>query len=456
MPKSNRNARRLPPGPRGKFKNLRNRVKRYPAFLMDLYEQYGDIVYFEIPFFKFCVVYSPELIKEVLDTRPDDFPVVNFAAMNDAVKYTPLTGLNGPEHRRKRPIMATGFAESRMGAYSEIVLAKAAAFRDRLKPGTDVDIQDETFKYVWDSLIACVMGRDTEIPHTAGRRLSDHGRLQLLLQFLPGSKLVFKLPFPAVVEVNRLVQMFDDNVYGAIRRAQEDSSHDGHDFIAHLVRAKDQGIVEWSLEDDRAIRDEVMVMLGYVDGPIGAVALAFFYLARYPDVRDRLEKELREVVGDRPLEVADFDRLTYARAFCTELLRIDPPAYVSLPRPIKKNLELGGYFLPKGTMVHTGAKAVQHRPEYWDDPGLLHPERWLADAPRRCPEPEHSYIPFGSGPHGCVAGGLATRIIVYGVATIIQRLRLEPKSREIPPMSNVGATILGHTPVSISARPDDG
>ena len=118
-----------------------------------------------------------------------------------------------------------------------------------------------------------------------------------------------------------------------------------------------------------------------------------------------------------------------------------------------EDLTLGGYCIPKGTLMHTAPKVVGRRAEYWDDPDAFRPERWLIDPRPGCPPcPAHSYVPFGSGPHTCIGGGLATRMIVYGVATLAQRLRLDPQSDRIPEVSNVGATVLGRTPVAVKAR----
>ncbi len=444
--------KQLPPGPKGMFKNLRKRIKGYSSFLSELYEEYGDIVYFELPRAKFCVVYSPELIEEVLVTRQDEFPTVDFSEQTDAVMYPSLTGQNGAEHHRKRVVMDSAFSPDRMAVYSEVILEEAALLCERLTAGTTVDFQDEAANYAWASMVRCFLGREVDFPYSAGKTVVAYERFQMLLQFLPASSLLAKIPFPVVVIGARNLKLLDGLIYDAARKAREDPAHDGHDVVSHFVRAKDEGIVDWTFENDRMIRDEIIVLHAYVDAPIGALALAFYYIALNLGVRERLEKEVDQVTAGAPVKVADFDRLSYFRAFCSELLRFDPPTYVSLPRPIKKDLQLGGYLIPKGTMLHTGSKVVQRRADYWESPDEFRPERWLEDAPRACPVPEHSYVPFGAGPHSCVGGEFATRMIVYCVATLLQRRRLEPQSRVIPEVSNIGATVLGNTFFSVTER----
>ena len=444
--------KQLPPGPKGIFRNLRKRIVGYPGFLAELYEEYGDIVYFELPRAKFCIVYSPELIEEVLVTRQDEFPTVSFSEHIDLVEYTALTGQNGTEHHRKRFVMDSAFSPDRMKVYSEVILEEARLLRERLTSGKTVDIQNEAANYAWASMVRCFLGREVDFPYAAGKTIVAYARFQMLLQFLPASRLLARIPFPVAVVGLRNLKLLDGLIYDAVRKAKEDSSHDGHDVVSHFVRAKDQGIVDWTFENDRMIRDEMIVLHAYVDAPIGALALAFYYIALNPGVRERLEKEVDQVTAGAPVKVADFARLPYTRAFCSELLRFDPPTYVSLPRPIEKDLELGGYFVPKGTMLHTGSKVVQRRAEYWDDPHEFRPDRWLKDAPRACPSSTHSYVPFGAGPHSCVGGEFATRMIVYCVATLLQRRRLDPRKRKIPEVSNIGATVLGKTLFSVTER----
>ena len=87
-----------------------------------------------------------------------------------------------------------------------------------------------------------------------------------------------------VVKGERASRHLDELIYAAIRRAKEDPSHDGHDVVSHFVRAKDQGIVDWTFANERAIRDEVLVLCGYVDGPIATLVQ-----------RLRLEPQGREI-----------------------------------------------------------------------------------------------------------------------------------------------------------------
>ncbi len=444
---------RLPPGPKGRIRNLIQRLRGYSRLLTRLHEEYGDIVYFELPGAGFCVVYSPALIEEVLVTRESEFPTIDFASQSDLVEFTPLTSQNGESHRLRYPLMESAFAGDRMVPYSEIILREALRLREKCRPDTVVDIQEELANYAWACIIGSYLGRDVDFPYSIGKQVVAYLRLHMMLQFLPGTRLLASLPLPTLMKGERASKALDDLIYAAIRRAREEPSHDGHDVVSHFVRAGEQGSADWTFANDRAIRDEVLVLCGYVDGPIGALTLAVYYLGMNPSVRGRLEQEVDEVVGGRSIDVADFDRLTYTKAFCRELLRVDPPTYVSLPKVTAEDVVLGGYFIPKGTLMHSAPKVVGRRAEYWDKPDEFRPERWLDDPRAGCPPcPAHSYVPFGSGPHTCIGGGLATRMIVYGVATLAQHLRLDPHGDRIPEVSNVGATVLGRTPVAVKRR----
>ncbi len=276
--------RRLPPGPKGRVRNLLQRVSGYSRLLTRLHKEYGDIVYFELPAARFCVVFSPELIEQVLVTREPEFPTIDFASQSDLVEFSPLTSQNGESHDRRYPVMDSAFSDDRMGPYSEIILREALRLRDKCQPGTVVDIQSEMGNFAWACIIGAYLGRDVNFPYALGKQVVAYLRLHMLLQFLPGTTLWASLPLPTLVKGERASRHLDELIYAAIRRAKEDPSHDGHDVVSHFVRAKDQGIVDWTFANERAIRDEVLVLCGYVDGPIATLVQ-----------RLRLEPQGREI-----------------------------------------------------------------------------------------------------------------------------------------------------------------
>ena len=161
---------------------------------------------------------------------------------------------------------------------------------------------------------------------------------------------------------------------------------------------------------------------------------SFYYLSRYPEVRARLEKEVDEVLGGRLPTTEDIDHLVYAGAVMDEVLRISPPS-ILVGRRCIEDCELGGYHIPKGTIVQPFIRAPHRNEKYWPQATEFRPERWFEpDQPKR---PTHAYIPFGAGESKCAGVAFARSEVVLTLAIITQRWRVETKSKEFPKVNTL-------------------
>ncbi len=429
----------LPPGPRGRrLCNYFLRLFRYADFMERLHEEYGDIVYYELPRLKCCAVFDADLIREVLVTREPLFPpwAPGGREPNKLMEYGCLPVHTGEEHRRRSDLVRTAFAGDRLNGYRQVVSEQAAKLRDRLRPGSVVDLRSHVERYAWDAVVRTVIGQDVHRDH--GLRIMRLLKAAMLLDLLPFGESLKKVgPKPPTAAL-------DEAIYDAIRRART-SSHEGRDLISHLVRAADQGLADWSYENDRALRDEIIAfMCAFTDAPTTVVCFAFHHLARNPEVRRRVEREVVGVLGDRPVHAADYDRLPYLQAVFRETLRLEPPAYVMRAREAREDCVLGGYLIPKGTLTYVGMRVLHHKDRHCERAGEFRPERWLDDSgPCGPPRPEHACIPFGEGPHSCSGSDLAAMLFVFAVAAVTQRLRLEPTTSAAPARENIGVGVSG-------------
>jgi len=88
-------------------------------------------------------------------------------------------------------------------------------------------------------------------------------------------------------------------------------------------------------------------------------------------------------------------------------------------------MQLGPYFIPKGTGVHINLWAMQHDERYWKDPDAFKPERWIGNAKGGDMSDGMAYMPFGLGPRMCIGIKLARKCSAFIVlAHIIRFLQL--------------------------------
>jgi cytochrome P450 len=205
-------------------------------------------------------------------------------------------------------------------------------------------------------------------------------------------------------------------VYGLIRERRR-TGVDAGDLLSTLLHARDEETGE--AMSDRELRDEVMTLLlaGH-ETTAAALAWAWSLLARNPEAADRLRDEAAGVLGDRPPTSEDLARLTYARMVFDETLRLYPPAW-GQPREAIDDDEIGGYFIPRGTVVGPSQWVTHRRPDLWDDPDRFDPERF---SPGRS-EGRHrfAYYPFGGGGRACIGAPLATAEAQVALACLGRR-----------------------------------
>jgi cytochrome P450 len=181
---------------------------------------------------------------------------------------------------------------------------------------------------------------------------------------------------------------------------------------------------------DQQIRDELVTM--FVAGhETTAHALSWFWyvLSEHPDVEERLHHELDEVLGGAVPTIEHLSRLSYLQMVLQETLRLYSPSF-SLVRHVIADDEVGGYVLPKDSIVFVTPYFTHRHPDFWPDPDHFDPERFAPGTRRH----KFAYFPFGGGPRICIGNNFALMEMPLVIAVIAQRyrLRLVPGTRVEP------------------------
>ena len=142
-------------------------------------------------------------------------------------------------------------------------------------------------------------------------------------------------------------------------------------------------------------------------------------------------EELDAVLEGRTPTTADLSNLPYTDMLVREVLRLYPPAPGVAREPIE-DVEIGGYVVPKGSLVTVNTYALQRDPRFFDDPERFDPERFARGWEERIPR--YAYLPFGGGPRVCIGNGFAMLEARLILATVAQRSRLslEPGQTVVP------------------------
>jgi cytochrome P450 len=110
-------------------------------------------------------------------------------------------------------------------------------------------------------------------------------------------------------------------------------------------------------------------------------------------------------------------------------MRLYPPAPI-ITRTAAQAFQLGGFTVPKDTIIVVPIYAVHHHEKLWDDPERFDPERFSPE--RAKGRHRYAYMPFGAGPRICIGSAFATLEAVAVLAVLLQAARLRHASGEAP------------------------
>ena len=165
-----------------------------------------------------------------------------------------------------------------------------------------------------------------------------------------------------------------------------------------------------------------------IAGPHGLVLTLewlIVFLANRQDIQKRVRDEIHNQIGyEKQPTLSDYcdKRLPYLEATLMETWRFSSlsPIMVYMTNSTK-DLELGGYTVPKQTVILINNHSVNHS-ECVHDHDQFKPERFL-DCNNKILDGQR-YFPFGTGKRTCVGEALARRLAFVFAANIFQRFRV--------------------------------
>lgn len=130
---------------------------------------------------------------------------------------------------------------------------------------------------------------------------------------------------------------------------------------------------------------------------------------------EKARVELDSHLGlDRLVDEPDVSKLPYLQSIISETLRLDPPPLL-VPHFSSDDCTIGGFDVPRDTMVMVNAWAIHRDHELWDDPENFKPERFQSGE-----NDSYKFMPFGRGRRACPGIGLAQREVGLTLGTLIQ------------------------------------
>jgi cytochrome P450 len=194
----------------------------------------------------------------------------------------------------------------------------------------------------------------------------------------------------------------------------------------------------------KQLRDDLMTMLIAGHETTAAVLTwALFELAQKPELLQKVQKEIDEVIGDRDPDFNDITKLSLVRLVVAESLRMYPEPPLLIRRALEDDvLPAGGVGfqtkIMRGTDIFLALYNTHRSEEFWDNPNDFDPERFLRPFKNDArpdwagynpvtttlyPNEVHSdfsYLPFGAGSRKCVGDQFACMEAVITLCMVLR------------------------------------
>ncbi|KAK4478299.1 hypothetical protein RD792_017588 [Penstemon davidsonii] len=146
---------------------------------------------------------------------------------------------------------------------------------------------------------------------------------------------------------------------------------------------------------------------------------AMSLLLSNPEAFLKLRQEIDNNIGhNQLLSDTDLSKLPYLRCVVNEALRLYPPVPLLLPHYSSEDCTVGGYKVPKNTILLVNAWGTHMDPKVWNEPHKFKPERFEGMDMER--EEGYKFVPFGMGRRACPGAGMGLRTISLAVGAFVQ------------------------------------
>lgn len=408
------------PGPKGSLLlgSLRHLRAAGPLkFWEDLWREYGDLASVRLGPMRAVLVVHPVHVEELL--------IRQAGSICKGIGYRDLRSLLGdglitsenPLWRRQRHALQPAFTPAAVGGFDDVLSSAADQFAKRWRSLAEIDqeveLTSEMTIFAMSTLSRTIFDVDLQRQYLEVARAFD--KCFALMAAKTSNPLSPPLAFPtrANREFKRNRALIDDFVTELMERSDVMARPN---WVLERMVAAAGG--EGAAVNRRQIRDEIVTLFfaGY-ETSARALTWTILLLLKNPSVMAALKDEVDRILGPDGPAADHVDALTTTRSVVQESLRLFPPAPI-VARQNAVELDLGGYRIPRSSLIVVCPYLTHLHPDFWPDPNAFRPERFLngGDVAR----PRCAYLPFGAGPRVCIGQHLALRELVITLASIIR------------------------------------
>nr|ACN40389.1 unknown [Picea sitchensis] len=223
-------------------------------------------------------------------------------------------------------------------------------------------------------------------------------------------------------------KIINDHVDHRMARAsngQEDTMPHVKDFVDVLLEVAETNTTDTKLKRETIKALIFQLFAAGMETSADALEWAMSELLRHPHAIQRLQEEIESVVGQHgKVKESNLASMVYLQCVVKETLRLYPSLPLAIPHASVEAVTVGGYYIPKKTMVLINLWAIGRDPIVWgEDASEFKPERFLRVEEHTMDlsggQSDFRMLPFGAGRRRCPGSAMAILTVEYALAQLL-------------------------------------
>jgi len=207
------------------------------------------------------------------------------------------------------------------------------------------------------------------------------------------------------------------------KRAKSGPINNSKDVLHYLIGEGEDTKME--VHQGGLLADTLLIIVAGSDTTSSSVTILLYFLLTHPHVLSRVVSEVDAAFESQgsTTETLSPDwwsssKLSYLEACVNEGLRLYPAVPNGSYRWSGQGKQVGDKYIPPRTTVSLDIYSIHRDSRYFGpDPDAFRPERWLSGEPIN----RGAFIPFSTGPRGCVGKALAMQEMKALLSSLLRK-----------------------------------
>ncbi|NWV15955.1 CP3A9 protein, partial [Ptilonorhynchus violaceus] len=426
--------------------------KGFLEFDMACFKKYGKVWGIYDGRQPVLAVTDPQIIKSVLvkecySTFTNRRHIDLVGALTDAISLA-----EDEQWKRLRTVLSPTFTSGKLKEmfpiikhYGEVLVKNV---EQQVKKDSSLSVKDIFGSYSMDVVTSTSFGVNIDsMNNPKDPFVREMKKLVKFDFFDPLFILSFVFPFVTAILAKLNVSFFPTDAVdffmrsiSKIKQEREKEPHKGRvDFLQLMIESQNSASPGNNganhsykgLTDTEVLAQAFIFIFAGYEPTSNSLGYLAYELAMHPDVQQKLAQEIDTALPNKaPLTYEAIMKLEYLDMTVNETLRMYPLGG-RIERTCKKDVEINGVVIPKGTVVTIPPYVLHYDPEYWPNPDEFRPERFSKEN-KESLDP-YTYLPFGAGPRNCIGMRFALLTLKVAVVSLLQHFTFQTcKETQIP------------------------